>query len=76
MAEAKGDGLVGSVEALLAEREALAQREKKLIDELNAALGKMGYKVVPAKAAAAPAGGPRRGRPPGSGKAQTKAGVQ
>ena len=36
-----------SVESLLADKQAIAAREKKLIDDLNAALGKMGYKVVP-----------------------------
>lgn len=70
MAESKDDGLVKSVESLLADKEAIAAREKKLIDDLNAALGKMGYKVVSTKSPAA--GAARKpGRPPGSGKAQT-----
>lgn len=64
MADAKDDGLVKSVESLLADKQAIAAREKKLIDDLNMALGKMGYKVVPTAAK-------KPGRPPGSGKAQT-----
>jgi len=62
VAEAKDDGLVKSVESLLADKQALAVREKKMIDDLNAALGKMGYKVV------ATTGARKPGRPPGSGK--------
>ena len=63
MAEAKDDGLVKSVESLIADRQALAVREKKLIDDLNTSLGKMGYKVVPIGT-----GARKPGRPPGSGK--------
>ena len=40
MPDAKEDGLVKSVESLVAEKEALAAKEKKLIEELNANLGK------------------------------------
>jgi hypothetical protein len=70
MAEQKEDGLVKSVEGLLAEKQALAAREKKLIEDLNAVLGKMGYRVVANKSShAAGAGtGKKPGRPPGSGK--------
>ena len=70
MAEPKEDGLVKSVEGLLAEKQALAAREKKLIEDLNTVLGKMGYHVVANKSShAAGAGtGKRPGRPPGSGK--------
>jgi hypothetical protein len=72
VAETKGDGLVNSVESLLAEKQALAAKEKKLIEDLNAALGKMGYRVVSNKTAAPSSGtGKKVGRPPGSGKAQT-----
>jgi hypothetical protein len=61
--------LVKSVESLLAEKEALAAKEKKLIEDLNTVLAKMGYRVVSAKAPAATVGsGKKRGRPPGSGK--------
>ena len=66
MADAKDDGLVKSVESLLADKQAIAAREKKLIDDLNTALGKMGYKVVAT-------GAKKPGRPPGSGKAGAKA---
>ena len=64
MADSKDDGLVKTVEGLLADKQAIAAREKKLIDDLNVALGKMGYKVVAT-------GAKKPGRPPGSGKAQT-----
>jgi len=65
VAESDENGLVKSVEGLLADKQALAAREKKLIDDLNAALAKMGYRVVPANSADAPK---KPGRPPGSGK--------
>ena len=70
MAESKDDGIVKSVENLLAEKQAIAAKEKKLIEDLNAMLGKMGYRVVSAKTShAAGAGGARKpGRPAGSGK--------
>ena len=48
MAE-KEDDLVKSVESLLAEKQAVAAREKKLIEDLNTVLGKMGYRVVSTK---------------------------
>lgn len=73
MAEQKEDGLVKSVEGLLADKQALAAREKRLIDDLNAVLGKMGYRVVTIKAGSHAEGagtGGKPGRPPGSGKGQ------
>jgi hypothetical protein len=69
MAELKEDGLVKSVEGLLADKQALAAREKKMIDDLNTVLGKMGYRVVANKSSHAGTGTGRKvGRPPGSGK--------
>lgn len=70
MAEPKEDGLVRSVEGLLADKQALVAREKKLIEDLNAVLGKMGYRVVANKTAAGAGTGRGPGRPPGSGKSQ------
>ncbi len=70
MAESDENGLVKSVENLLAEKQALADREKKLIADLNMALGKMGYKVVSAKGTGANESPKKPGRPPGSGKGQ------
>ena len=72
MAEFNDDSPVTSVENLFAEKQALAAKEKKMIDDLNTALSKMGYRIVPAKAAANGANGTgkRLGRPPGSGKEQ------
>ena len=71
VAEPKEDGLVKSVEGLLAEKQALAAREKKLIEDLNTVLGKMGYRVVAIKVGSHAAGtGRKPGRPPGSGKGQ------
>jgi hypothetical protein len=59
--EPKTDALVKSVEHLLAEREAVATKEKELIDGLNAVLAKMGYQVVATSTV------PKRpGRPPGN----------
>lgn len=70
MAESEETGLVKCVESLLADKQAMAEREKKLIDDLNAALGKMGYRVVSTKGGSAET--PKKpGRPPGSGKAPT-----
>ena len=42
MAEPKEDGIVKWVESLLAEKQAIAAREKKLIEELNAGARKNG----------------------------------
>ena len=78
MAEPKEDGLVKSVENLLAEKQAIAAREKKLIEDLNAVLGKMGYRVVSTRTGAHTAGagtGKKVGRPPGSGKGQAPKGA-
>ena len=72
MAEPKEDDLVKSVEGLLAEKQAVAAREKKLIEDLNAVLGKMGYRVVSTKSGVhtGTEAGKKPGRPPGSGKGQ------
>jgi hypothetical protein len=68
VAEPEENGMIKCVESLLADKEAMAAREKKLIDDLNAALGKMGYRVVSTKGSGAET--PKKpGRPPGSGKA-------
>ena len=68
MAEAEENGMIKCVESLLADKQAMAAREKKLIDDLNAALGKMGYRVVSTKGGSTET--PKKpGRPPGSGKA-------
>jgi len=48
MAGAEDNGLVKLVEGFLAEKEAMAAREKKMIEDLNAVLGKLGYRVVAA----------------------------
>lgn len=69
MPEPREDTLVKSVEGLLAEKQALVAREKKLIEDLNAVLGKMGYRVV-ATAGNGTGTGKKRGRPPGPGKGQ------
>ena len=68
MAEADETGLVKCVESLLADKQAMAAREKKLIEDLNAALAKMGYRVVSTKGSTETPKKP--GRPPGSGKSQ------
>jgi hypothetical protein len=75
--EPKTDALVKSVEHLLAEREAVATKEKELIDGLNAVLAKMGYQVVATNAVPQrqrrPAGRRRGpGRPAGSGNARRR----
>lgn len=77
MAEPGGDGLVKWVEGFLAEKEAMAAREEKMIEDLNGVLGKMGYRVVAAKATGGTTEtGRKRGRPPGSGKGKApKAGA-
>jgi hypothetical protein len=68
----KEDDLVKSVEGLLAEKQTIAAREKKLIDDLNAVLGKMGYRVVSTKSGVHTGAGTgnKPGRPPGSAKGQ------
>lgn len=67
MADSDENSLVKSVESLLADKQAMADREKKLIADLNIALGKMGYRVVKVGGTEAAR---KPGRPPGSGKAQ------
>ncbi len=69
MAETEETGLVKSVESLLADKQAMAAREKKLIDDLNTALGKLGYRVVKTGANSGSETPKKPGRPPGSGKA-------
>jgi hypothetical protein len=68
MAEPEENGMIKCVESLLTDKQAMAAREKKLIDDLNTALGKMGYRVVPVATGGTEAKKP--GRPPGSGKTQ------
>jgi hypothetical protein len=70
MAESEENGLVKSVESLLTDKQAMAAREKKLIDDLNAALGKLGYRIVKAGASGGTETPKKPGRPPGSGKSQ------
>lgn len=72
MPQGDESNLVKSVESLLADKQAMAAREKKLIEDLNSALGKIGYRVVPTNSpdGAHPARKP--GRPPGSGKNPAK----
>jgi hypothetical protein len=79
--EPKTDARVKSVGHLLAEREAVATKEKELIDGLNAILAKMGYQVVATNAVPKRRGRPpgrRRGpgRPAGSGNVATSKGTQ
>ena len=66
MPEPKGSSLVKTVETLATQKEELATKEKELVESLNAALGRMGYRVVPVLGAVGT--GKRRGRPPGSGR--------
>ena len=55
-----------SVRSLLAEREAVVEKEKGLIKDLNIVLVKMGYEVVPLRnGVVGRPGRKRRGRPPG-----------
>lgn len=70
MAQTEEGDLAKCVESLLADKQAMAVREKKLIEDLNAALGKMGYRVVPTKTANGSHSARKPGRPPGSGKGQ------
>jgi hypothetical protein len=66
MREPKADSLVRSVQGLLAEKEAVAAKEKQLVVRLGAALMKIGYRVVPMDSGAPERPrrprGPRRGR--------------
>lgn len=71
MADPEGNALVKCVEGFLAEKEAMAAKERKLVEDLNAVLGKMGYQVIPAKGGGGTAASAKkRGRPPGSGKGE------
>ncbi|WP_447980415.1 hypothetical protein [Candidatus Nitrospira bockiana] len=54
--------LIEGVRKLLTEKEALALKERRLIESLNQVLQKVGYQIVPK--AGAGATGRRRGRPP------------
>src|SRR5439155_16889666 len=65
MMDPKSEALVHSVHELLAEKRVVGKKERELVQSLNAALRKMGYKVVPIHSAM-PAGRQNgRGRPPG-----------
>ncbi len=76
MADLKDNPLVKSVENVLPERDAVAEKEKELVEQLNEVLGRMGYRVVSIDAAGTRKGqqaggtGRKPGRPPGSGKGQ------
>jgi hypothetical protein len=71
MAELKGDAVIKSIESLLADRQAVAEKEKALIAELNRLLGPIGYGVVPARDGARGAvRGRRRRRRGGPGRAR------
>jgi hypothetical protein len=61
--EMKPEMWLKSVDDLLAERQAVANKERELVQSLNGALRKMGYEVVPVDGGVADR--PRRGRPPG-----------
>jgi len=63
MMDAKSETLVKSLHDLLAEKRVVGKKERELVQSLNSALRKMGYKVVPIDSGRP---GPRkRGRPPG-----------
>ena len=64
MAHARTDALVKSVENLLTEKQAVAEREKVLVQALNTVLTKMGYEVVPRGPAATNGRRRRRRRRP------------
>ncbi len=63
MPDPKGSALVKTVETLASQKDELATKEKDLVETLNAALTRMGYRVVPV--AGGVLSGRRRGRPPG-----------
>src|SRR2546426_11667596 len=65
MMDAKSEALVHSVQELLAEKRVVGKKERELVQALNSALRKMGYKVVPLNSAMPAARQNRRGRPPG-----------
>jgi hypothetical protein len=62
MAGPKTDAVVKSVQNLVAERQAVAAREKQLVLRLGAALVKIGYRVVPMDSGAPERPTIRRGR--------------
>jgi hypothetical protein len=62
MAGPKTDALVKSVQRLVAERQAVAAREKQLVLRLGAALMKIGYRVMPMDSGAPEGPTMRRGR--------------
>jgi hypothetical protein len=64
MAGPKTDALVKSVQRLVAERQAVAAREKQLVLRLGAALMKIGYRVMPMDSGAPERRTMRRGRRP------------
>ena len=75
MPKRKADAVVELVKSLLAEKEALVDKEKVLISNLNSILSRIGYQVTPLGQKAAPARrGMRGGRKPGRrpGKAARK----
>lgn len=63
MAEPKADALAKAVQSLVAEKQAIALKERELIVNLNAALNRMGYQVVRVDAGPPRSGRGRRGRP-------------
>ena len=65
MMDAKSEALVHSVQELLAEKRVVGKKERELVQSLNAALRKMGYKVVPIHSARSTVRQKRRGRPLG-----------
>jgi hypothetical protein len=65
MMDAKSEALVHSVQELLAEKRVVGKKERELVQSLNSALRKMGYKVVPLISAMPAVRRNSRGRPPG-----------
>ena len=63
MMDAKSEALVHSVQELLAEKRVVGKKERELVQSLNSALRKMGYKVVPLNSAKLAARRNNRGRP-------------
>lgn len=66
MAGPKIDSVVKSIDAFFAEKQALEEKQKSLIDSLNGLLAEMGYKIVPINSVGLDGRrGRRRGRKPG-----------
>ena len=65
MMDPKSEALVNSVHELLAEKRVVGKKERELVQSLNSALRKMGYKVVPIHSAMPAVRRNSRGRPPG-----------